>query len=165
MAAPVLLRAAILVVSTTAAQDASTDAAIPALKSVFASSGDGKWTVAETSIVSDDAAAIRGQILKWTDVDVHNDATDSKPINLVVTTGGTGFAVSDVTPEAVSAILEKPAPGLVHGMLASSLQVTACTCSPTNQTPKKNCVLVLANIEQLLSCRVRWRAYAKAPLS
>ncbi|CAK7200268.1 hypothetical protein SEUCBS139899_002959 [Sporothrix eucalyptigena] len=117
MATPALLRAAILVVSTTASQDPSTDAAIPALQSVFETDGDGKWDVTETHIVSDDAKAMQQQIRKWAD-------TSNNPVNLVVTTGGTGFAISDITPEAVSEIIEKPAPGLVHGMLAASLQVT-----------------------------------------
>lgn len=122
MAESSLLRAAVLVVSTTAARDASTDAAIPALKDVFATDGSGKWDVAETSIVSDDAAAIHETISQWTDA----VGDDGKLINLVVTTGGTGFAISDVTPEAVSKLIEKPAPGLVHGMLAASLKVTPC---------------------------------------
>lgn len=44
--------------------------------------------------------------------------------SLVVTTGGTGFGPRDVTPEATRAILEREAPGLVHGMLAAGLAVT-----------------------------------------
>lgn len=107
-----------MVVSTTASRDPSTDAAIPALKSVLEESG--QWTVAETQIVTDEAVAIQKQIRAWTDVEEDNT------VNLIVTTGGTGFAVSDITPEAVSELIEKPAPGLVHGMLAASLHVTPC---------------------------------------
>lgn len=108
-----------MVVSTTASRDPSTDAAIPALKSVLEESG--QWTVAETQIVTDEAAAIQKQVRAWADKE-----SESENINLIVTTGGTGFAVSDITPEAVSELIEKPAPGLVHGMLAASLQVTPC---------------------------------------
>lgn len=43
---------------------------------------------------------------------------------LVVTTGGTGFGLRDVTPEATRAVLEREAPGLVHLMLASGLAAT-----------------------------------------
>lgn len=43
---------------------------------------------------------------------------------LVVTTGGTGFGVRDVTPEATQSVLEKEAPGLVHAMLAAGLEKT-----------------------------------------
>ncbi len=43
---------------------------------------------------------------------------------LVLTTGGTGFGVRDVTPEATSAVLERDAPGLVHTMIARGLEST-----------------------------------------
>ncbi|KAL1905354.1 hypothetical protein Sste5344_008847 [Sporothrix stenoceras] len=131
------LRVAILVVSTTASRDPSTDAAIPALKSVLEESG--KWTVVETQIVTDETAAIQKQIKSWTDVEEDNT------VNLIVTTGGTGFAVSDITPEAVSELIEKPAPGLVHGMLAASLQVTpfAIMSRPVAGVRKRSVVVTL----------------------
>jgi len=43
---------------------------------------------------------------------------------LIVTTGGTGFGVRDVTPEATAAVLDREAPGLVHAMLAEGLEKT-----------------------------------------
>ncbi|KAG7287708.1 hypothetical protein NEMBOFW57_007221 [Staphylotrichum longicolle] len=114
MSAP--LKAAILIVSTTAAKDPSTDAADAALRDVFEQEGGGRWDVVESKIVSDVTTQIQRQITLWTDA--------TEPVNLVITTGGTGFAVADQTPEAVSVLLHKQAPGLVHGMLASSLAVT-----------------------------------------
>ncbi|KAK4662937.1 hypothetical protein QC763_601860 [Podospora pseudopauciseta] len=117
---PPALRAAILIVSTTAAKDPSTDAAEATLRSVFEQDGGNQWTVAETHIVSDDSAEIQRQITTWTE-----PVEEGKHIiNLVVTTGGTGFAIADRTPEAVSPLLHKQAPGLVHGMLAASLAIT-----------------------------------------
>ncbi|HEX6300620.1 MAG TPA: MogA/MoaB family molybdenum cofactor biosynthesis protein [Acidimicrobiia bacterium] len=44
--------------------------------------------------------------------------------SLVVTTGGTGFGLRDVTPEATASILEREAPGLVHAMVARGLEST-----------------------------------------
>jgi molybdopterin adenylyltransferase len=44
--------------------------------------------------------------------------------NLVVTTGGTGFGLRDVTPEATAGVLEREAPGLVHAMIAAGLEAT-----------------------------------------
>ncbi|KAK4187099.1 Gephyrin [Podospora australis] len=111
------LRAAILVVSTTAAQDPSTDKAEATLRDVFEQDGGGQWAVTEVQIVSDVVADIQHQIKQWTD-------TKDGHVNLVVTTGGTGFAITDGTPEAVSPLLHKQAPGLVHGMLSASLAVT-----------------------------------------
>jgi molybdenum cofactor synthesis domain-containing protein len=86
------LRAAIIVVSETASKDASTDKCIPALQEVFQQDGGDRWELAETKIVSDDVSAIRSAIKSYT------DGADNA--NLVVTSGGTGFAQKDVTPEA-----------------------------------------------------------------
>ena len=44
--------------------------------------------------------------------------------DLVVTTGGTGFGLRDVTPEATGRVLEREAPGLVHAMIARGLEAT-----------------------------------------
>nr|OQO17941.1 hypothetical protein B0A51_15578 [Rachicladosporium sp. CCFEE 5018] len=110
------LRAAIIVVSDTASKDASTDKCIPALRQVFTTGGGDRWTAEETCIVSDDVLAIQRAITGYTDVEDF--------ANLIITSGGTGFAQKDVTPEAVTPLIHKHAPGLVHGMLAASLQVT-----------------------------------------
>lgn len=111
------LKAALLIVSTTAAKDPSTDSSQAVLSDVLDKQGGGRWELIDTKIVPDVAIQIQRQIMRWADV-------ASEEINLIITTGGTGFATSDSTPEAVSALLHKQAPGLVHGMLAASLQVT-----------------------------------------
>ena len=85
------LRAAILVVSETASQDSSTDKCIPILKQVFGHLGNDQWEVSETDIVPDNTLAIQKTIRNWTD--------GPESVNLVVTSGGTGFATKDVTPE------------------------------------------------------------------
>lgn len=64
-------------------------------------------------LVSDDAGAISSAISK---------AAESVP--LVITTGGTGFGLRDVTPEATATVLEREAPGLVHAMIAAGLEKT-----------------------------------------
>lgn len=85
------LKAAILIVSETAVHDPSTDKCIPILKDVFGNLGSDQWDVAETEIVPDSVLAIQKTIRKWTD--------GADPINLIVSSGGTGFATKDVTPE------------------------------------------------------------------
>lgn len=117
--AKVQLKAAILIVSTTAAKDPSTDASEATLRNVFEKDGGGQWEVSETQIVPDGIAEIQRHLMRWAD---GRDA-----VNLVLTTGGTGFATGDHTPEAVAALIHRPAPGLVHAMLSSSLHVTPCT--------------------------------------
>ena len=90
------LRAAILVVSQTAFRDASTDKCIPILKDVFAKAGNDQWDIAVTEIVTDNVLAIQKTIRQWTD--------GPEPINLIVSSGGTGFATKDVTPEVWCAL-------------------------------------------------------------
>ncbi|HZD24518.1 MAG TPA: MogA/MoaB family molybdenum cofactor biosynthesis protein [Acidimicrobiia bacterium] len=64
-------------------------------------------------LVPDEAGQIRDAIIKATGT-----------ANLVVTTGGTGFGLRDVTPEATGQILEREAPGLVQAMIARGLEAT-----------------------------------------
>lgn len=48
----------------------------------------------------------------------------ARSARLVVTTGGTGLGVRDVTPEATLEVLEREAPGLMHAMMAAGLEKT-----------------------------------------
>lgn len=73
---------------------------------------DRGFTVAR-DLVPDEAGRIEKAIV---------DACSSAA--LVVTTGGTGFGVRDVTPEATESVLEREAPGLVHAMIARGLEST-----------------------------------------
>lgn len=86
------LKAAILVVSTTASKDASADLSGGILKDVFDEEGGGQWEVVDKQIVRDDVLDIQRSITGWTD--------QENPVNVVITTGGTGFAIHDHTPEA-----------------------------------------------------------------
>ncbi len=55
---------------------------------------------------------------------VLKDWADRLRLDLVLTTGGTGFAPRDVTPEATRDVIEKEAPGLAEAMRAESLKVS-----------------------------------------
>lgn len=85
------LKAAILIISDTAYRDPSTDKAGSALTQTFAVEGGDKWDDPAIVIVPDNVVEIQRQILSWTDVENY--------FNLIITTGGTGFAVKDNTPE------------------------------------------------------------------
>jgi molybdopterin adenylyltransferase len=52
------------------------------------------------------------------------ECVDTKEIDLIVTTGGTGVAPTDVTPEAMNSVLDKEIPGMAEAMRAASLQKT-----------------------------------------
>ena len=99
------LKAAILIVSDTAFKDPSTDKAGDVLGAAFARDGDDQWIVEEKQIIPDDVLSVQRDLTRWCDgVDF---------MNLVVTTGGTGFTAKDNTPEAVGPLLHRQAPGLV----------------------------------------------------
>lgn len=71
--------------------------------------------VVDCAVVPDDPDAIRTMLVTW--ADVHQ-------LDLVLTTGGTGFAPRDVTPEVTRSIIQREAPGLVFAMLRNGLRVT-----------------------------------------
>lgn len=108
----VTLRVGILTVSDRSARGQRPDASGPALKEKIISLG---WLVSETGLVPDDLAAIQAVLAKW---------ADGFALDVILTTGGTGFAPRDITPEATQAVIERPAPGLVEAMRAASLQIT-----------------------------------------
>nr|XP_046147863.1 gephyrin isoform X11 [Oncorhynchus gorbuscha] len=66
-------------------------------------------------IVPDEIDEIKETLVDW---------CDEKELNLVLTTGGTGFAPRDVTPEATREVIEREAPGMSLAMLMGSLNVT-----------------------------------------
>jgi molybdopterin adenylyltransferase len=71
--------------------------------------------VAEYAVIPDEFGRIRSTLIAW---------SDERQLDLILTTGGTGFAPRDVTPEATKAVIEREAPGLVFAMLRDSLAVT-----------------------------------------
>lgn len=67
------------------------------------------------AIIPDEFELIEGTLLEW---------SNEKQLNLILTTGGTGLAPRDITPEATRAVLEREAPGIAEAMRATSLQHT-----------------------------------------
>ncbi|MDW7774406.1 MAG: MogA/MoaB family molybdenum cofactor biosynthesis protein [Desulfobulbaceae bacterium] len=57
-------------------------------------------------------------------IDRLSDWADNKMIDLIITTGGTGVAPTDVTPEATLKVVEKQVPGIAEAMRAASLRIT-----------------------------------------
>ncbi|XP_057199491.1 gephyrin a isoform X13 [Triplophysa rosa] len=71
--------------------------------------------IAAYKIVPDEIDEIKETLVDW---------CDEKELNLILTTGGTGFAPRDVTPEATREVIEREAPGMALAMLMGSLNVT-----------------------------------------
>jgi len=71
--------------------------------------------VSAGAIIPDERALIEGTLREW---------SDEKQLNLILTTGGTGLAPRDITPEATRAVIDREAPGIAEAMRAVSLQHT-----------------------------------------
>ena len=67
------------------------------------------------AVVPDDFMTIKRALANW---------CDNAGMDIILTTGGTGFAPRDVTPEATRAVIEREAPGLAEAMRAASISVT-----------------------------------------
>lgn len=71
--------------------------------------------ISSGAIIPDEQAQITATLLAW---------CDEKHLNLILTTGGTGLAPRDVTPEATKAVLEREAQGIAEALRAISLHYT-----------------------------------------
>ncbi len=106
------LRIGILTVSDRSSRDERPDLSGPALVEMVESK---EWDVAETLIVPDDLDVLRDTLTLW---------ADSGDMDIILTTGGTGFSPRDITPEATRFVVDKLAPGLTEAMRIESLKIT-----------------------------------------
>jgi molybdopterin adenylyltransferase len=106
------LRFGILTVSDRSALGERPDLSGPALVELVIAHG---WKVEQTAVVADDLASLRETLSAW---------ADGRGLDVILTTGGTGFATRDVTPEATRLVIEREAPGLAEAMRFESLKVT-----------------------------------------
>ena len=75
---------------------------------------DAGYDVVETSLVPDERDQIEAELIRLSD----------QNIALILTTGGTGFAPRDVTPEATLTVIDRAAPGIAEAIRARSLAIT-----------------------------------------
>ncbi|MGC1374458.1 MAG: MogA/MoaB family molybdenum cofactor biosynthesis protein [Candidatus Sulfotelmatobacter sp.] len=101
-ATPANLTAAVITVSDSCSRGERVDLSGPAVADVLAKSG---FRVVATQIVQDDSMQIQNAILHF-----------APKVQLVVTTGGTGIAPRDVTPEATEAICDRLIDGIAERM-------------------------------------------------
>ena len=106
------MRIAILTVSDRSARGERADQSGPALAQAVSQQG---WQLVNQAILPDDLSALSGWMARW---------ADSGEIDVLLTTGGTGFSSRDVTPEATLAVVQRLAPGLTEAMRTASLLVT-----------------------------------------
>ncbi|KAJ3295842.1 hypothetical protein HK104_002269 [Borealophlyctis nickersoniae] len=113
MPTPRLFSVAIITISDRVAANEAEDRTGPALVNLFKENAE-IWGVEHTSVVPDEVLLIQSVVKR---------AADAR-VNLIVTTGGTGFGVRDVTPEAIAPLLIKQAAGLTTAMLTAGLKKT-----------------------------------------
>ena len=107
-----MFKAAVLTVSDRSFRGERPDAGGPLVVEILKNAG---YAVTETAIVPDEKGRIEAALRQW---------CDREPVDLIVTTGGTGFAPRVVTPEAPLAVCDRLTPGIPEAMRYASMQVT-----------------------------------------
>ncbi len=107
-----MIRIAVLTISDSGAAGRRADASGPAVAQRCLSQG---WQISHQEILPDEAPAITAKL---------RELADSGTVDVILTTGGTGIAARDSTPEATRAVLEKELPGLGELMRAEGLRHT-----------------------------------------
>ncbi len=108
----IVINCGILTISDRSSRGERADTSGPSLQARWQALG---WQVVKTGIVPDEFDVIRQTLVSW---------VDSGELDVILTTGGTGFGLRDVTPEATQAVVQRPAPGLAEAMRQASLKVT-----------------------------------------
>lgn len=107
------IRFGLLTLSDRSSKGEREDSSGPALARLIQAEG---WSVAKQQILPDEESTIRAVLTEW---------SDGGEVDVILTTGGTGFALRDVTPEATKAVIQREAPGLSEAMRADSLKKTS----------------------------------------
>ena len=104
--------AAVVTLSDKGARGEREDKSGPLIEKTLKEEG---YDVVETLLLADEKAVIEHQLIRL---------ADQRQVNVIFTTGGTGFAERDVTPEATIAVCDRMAPGIAEAMRSYSLQIT-----------------------------------------
>ena len=73
------------------------------------------YEVVETMIIPDEPALLKAQLMRL---------ADQRQVDLILTSGGTGFSLRDQTPEATMAVADRNAPGIAEYIRMRSAQIT-----------------------------------------
>lgn len=106
------LTAAVITLSDKGAAGQREDKSGPVIVEELQKAG---YKVIETLLLPDDVTKIKAQLIRL---------SDQRQVNLILTTGGTGFSERDCTPEATLAVATRNAPGIAEAIRAGSMQIT-----------------------------------------
>ena len=105
-------QAAVITLSDKGAKGERRDESGPAIVKRLTEAG---YEVVEQLLLADEAAPLKTQLMRL---------ADQRQLDLILTTGGTGFGPRDITPEATLAVAHRNAPGIAEAMRAASLAIT-----------------------------------------
>jgi len=107
-----MIQVVIITVSDSAVAGTRADRSGPALRQRVEALG---WSVRAQDLVADEREQIAAVLKRW---------ADSQEALVILTTGGTGVALRDVTPEATRDVIEREVPGLGELMRAEGRKAT-----------------------------------------
>lgn len=123
--------AAVITVSDKGFIGERVDTSGPAICGILESKG---WNVSYTGIVPDDREKIKAELIK---------CADEQKLDLVLTTGGTGFSPRDITPEATLDVIERRTAGIPEAMRAESLRITPRGCLSRSEAGIRGKTLII----------------------
>ena len=110
--APLPYQAAVVTLSDRCASGKREDKSGPSVAARLAAAG---FVVAEQLVLPDEREPLERSLIRL---------CDQRQLDLILTTGGTGFAPRDITPEATRAVAERDAPGIAEAIRAASMRIT-----------------------------------------
>lgn len=125
------VRVAILTVSDACSAGNRADASGDAIAGWVESAG---FALAARDVVPDETDRIAQVLLRW---------ADEETANVILTTGGTGLALRDVTPEATRAVIEREAPGVAEAIRAAGREQTARSALSRGIAGTRGSVLII----------------------
>lgn len=105
-------QAAVITLSDKGSKGERNDASGPVIVKRLTDAG---YDVVETILIPDDEAKLKQQLCRL---------ADQRQVDLILTTGGTGFSPRDITPEVTKAVATKDVPGIAEAIRAASMQIT-----------------------------------------
>ncbi len=107
-----MITVALIIASDTRSRGINKDETIPVVSDFLKKQG---WKLIDTCIVPDDFDKLEHKMLYY---------ADQLKVDLILTSGGTGFSRRDVTPEATRAVIEREAPGFGEIMRVEGFKIT-----------------------------------------
>jgi molybdenum cofactor synthesis domain-containing protein len=126
-----MFTAGIITVSDKGSKGEREDVSGPVIRDILSEAGS---KVLKYEVILDEKEVIAATLAEW---------CDSGEIDVILTTGGTGFAVRDVTPEATQLVIDKSVPGFSEAMRMKSLEKTPMAMlSRATAGIRKKCLII-----------------------